>query len=150
LEYTVEEGNQQEVCAILSPPTTGGVTELENAVQVTVTSSNVNAIGMFAAYEIPDNINTMDMFAAYEIPDNINTMDMIATYEIPDNINAMGIFAAYEISSCWFLTVYLDISWSERPSRCKHLPQICTVLWGCLSNPALPLSKCPPIPGLLG
>ena len=69
MEYTVEEGNQQEVCAILSPPATGGNSVLENAVQVTVTSSNVNAIGMFAAYEIPDNINAMGMIATYEIPD---------------------------------------------------------------------------------
>ena len=40
-------------------------------------------------------------------------------------INSMGMFAAYEIeiSSCWFLTVYLDVSHNKCPPLCKPLPQ---------------------------
>ena len=46
LTYNVSDGNLLEVCATLSQPTEGGAAVLENPVQVTVTSSNIDAIGM--------------------------------------------------------------------------------------------------------
>ena len=46
MTYNVLDGNLLEVCATLFQPTEGGAAVLENPVQVTVTSSNIDAIGM--------------------------------------------------------------------------------------------------------
>ena len=46
LSYNVEDGDVLEVCATLSQPTEGGATILEDPVQVTVTSSSMDATGM--------------------------------------------------------------------------------------------------------
>jgi len=46
LNYNVEDGDVLEVCATLFQPTEGGATILEDPVQVTVTSSSMEATGM--------------------------------------------------------------------------------------------------------
>ena len=46
LNYNVEDGDVLEVCATLFQPTEVGATILEDPVQVTVTSSSMDATGM--------------------------------------------------------------------------------------------------------